>query len=366
MTSTTDLAGTSQQTEAQSFRARHEANHLYSIWDRQEELRQPQQRCIPFVWRWEDIFPLLTEATSIVNLHQTDRRAFILANPGLAPHHATTATLYASYQIVLPGETAEVHRHTPSASRFILQSTGGYTTVEGEKCTMQRGDLIVTPNGTWHDHGNDGEGPAIWVDVLDLPLVEYLGATKFDLQYFETSAETGTPERRSAQSVTEPAHSENAYGFAGMLPTFLSHSRGENPLATPKFVYRWSDVETMLSRLSDYHGSPYDGVKVEYRNPVTGGPLTPAMDFSMQMLRAGERTKSHRHTSSTVYTCLEGSGQTIVGETTIEWRENDSFAIPPWAWHQHTNPRSDDRALLYSVSDAPLAQKLGLYREEAA
>ncbi|HMJ31034.1 MAG TPA: cupin domain-containing protein, partial [Xanthobacteraceae bacterium] len=46
-----------------------------------------------------------------------------------------------------------------NASRTILSDKGGYTVVEGERCTAARGDLILTPNGTWHDHGNDDSEP---------------------------------------------------------------------------------------------------------------------------------------------------------------------------------------------------------------
>jgi gentisate 1,2-dioxygenase len=32
------------------------------------------------------------------------------------------------------------------------------------------GDLVLTPHDTWHNHGNEGDEPAINLSVLDLPL----------------------------------------------------------------------------------------------------------------------------------------------------------------------------------------------------
>jgi gentisate 1,2-dioxygenase len=106
----------------------------------------------------------------------------VFANPGLDGKPYITNTLFAAYSLYNPGERAPVHRHTPSASRFVLDGDGGFTVVEGEKLKMSRGDLILTPTGTWHDHGNDGQQAVIWVDVLNVPLVESLNATQFEFE----------------------------------------------------------------------------------------------------------------------------------------------------------------------------------------
>lgn len=57
---------------------------------------------------------------------------------------------------------------------MIVEGGGAYTTVNGEKCPMHRGDLILTPTGQWHEHGHDGTEPVVWLDVLDLPLIYYM------------------------------------------------------------------------------------------------------------------------------------------------------------------------------------------------
>ena len=82
------------------------------------------------------------------------------------------------------------------------------------------------------------------------------------------------------------------------------------------------------------------------------------------MLRPGERTKRHRHTSSAMYFVVRGEGTTMVGEQALEWKQHDSFVIPNWAWHEHVNRSKSDEAILFSVNDIPVLNAFGLYREE--
>ncbi len=343
---------------------------LIGLWEivKGVEMVEPRDQSIAHLWKWTDIEPLLKAASGVVPLEEADRRVLILSNPALYPKHHSTSTLYVSCSIYNPGEVAPVHRHTPNASRFVLEGKGGFTTIEGEKCVMHRGDLIVTPNGTWHDHGNEGDEPVMWVDVLDVPLVESLSATSFEFDYSEPvdgGSNSGELVAREMQTITEPnENSTNLYGIAGLTPEFISHARGES-LGTPKFVYRWEETRRALDRLRDYDGSPYDGIILEYTDPVNGGPVTTTMSFHSQLLRPGERTQSHRHTTSTAYCCLDGNGVTRVGDETFEWGRNDMFVVPSWAWHAHENKSASADAILYSVSDSPATRALGLYREEA-
>ena len=344
------------------IRERSKALGLVGLWDivHQIEVAEPKKAYSAKLWRWKEIRPLLLEAGRNISLEESDRRVLILSNPGSCPSHHSTNTLYVSCSIYNPGELATVHRHTANASRFVLEGGGGFTNIEGEKCTMSRGDLIVTPNGTWHDHGNEGAEPVMWIDVLDLPLVEALGSSTFRFDYYEAKT------LQKFQSVSRPAEqSTRLYATGGLKPTFVSHERGDS-LGTPMFVYRWKDAQRALDGLRGYAGSPHDGLIMEYVNPVNGEPVTTTMSFSVQMLRGGEATAAHRHTASVFYCCLKGRGRTVVDGVELDWGENDLFVIPSWAAHKHVNldPKAD--AILYSVSDAPTLKRLGLYREEAA
>jgi len=344
------------------------ALHLVEFWEERAdvELLQPRNKARPFRWQWTDIEPRLRVAATTVPIEECERRALVFANPGLDGKPYITNTLFAAYSLYNPGERAPVHRHTPSASRFVLEGDGGFTVVQGEKLRMSRGDLVLTPTGTWHDHGNDGREPVIWVDVLNVPLVESLNATQFEFDYTEKDEQSnsGTPIPKTLQSIHSPDdHSQRLYGTGGILPLFVSHRRGPTE-HSPLFVYRWQETRAALERLKDYPGSPYDGIIFEYVDPTTGGPVMPTMSFRSQMLRPGEATRAHRKTASTVYCVLEGKGRTEVEGTVLEWKRNDVFTVPGWLWHEHKNA-SRQPAFLYSVTDEPTMRKLGLFREEA-
>jgi gentisate 1,2-dioxygenase len=343
------------------------ALNLVEFWEQRAdvELKSPRNKAVPHRWRWTDIEPRLRVAAKTVPIEECERRALVFANPGLDGKPYITNTLFAAYSLYNPGEQAPVHRHTPSASRFVLEGDGGFTVVEGEKLRMQRGDLILTPSGTWHDHGNDGKEAVIWVDVLNVPLVESLNATQFEFDYTEhdLGSNTGEPVPRTVQTVREPAeHSLKLYGTAGLLPKFGSHRRGPTQ-HSPMFIYRWEQTRRALQELRSYEGSPYDGLILEYVDPTTGDAVMPTMSFRSQMLRPGEHTRAHRKTASNIYCVLDGEGCTEVEGKRLEWKRNDVFTVPGWLWHEHRNTGRED-AFLYSVTDEPAMRKLGLFREE--
>lgn len=338
------------------------ALHLQEYWIAQPDFQsvEPRRTAAPHLWRWAQVGPLLDKSSAVIgvgaNSAEAERRALVLSNPGLGGKPDITTTLYADLQLVKPGETAPAHRHTTTASRFILRGAAGFTTVQGEKCSMGRGDLIINPPWLWHDFGNEGSEDAIWLDVLDVPLANALNAVFYDYDFWKEEEDD-----KHIQRVRKPAdYSSRLYGTGGLRPTFVGAP------TTPysrQLVYRWEDVRARLQRVRDYAGSPYDGIIFEYVNPETGSSLGPTMDFSIQLLRAGEPTQNHRHTSSTVYCVAEGRGYTEVDRQRLDWRENDVFVVPSWLWHAHAS--SGGEAVLYSVSDAPAISRLGLYREEA-
>lgn len=335
------------------------ALNIVQFWEQRAdiELLQPRSRARPHRWNWTDIEPRLRVASRTVPIEECERRALVFKNPGIPDKPYITNTIFAAYSLYNPGERAPVHRHTPSASRFVLQGDGGFTVVEGEKLPMERGDLVITPHGTWHDHGNDGKEAVIWVDVLDVPLVESLNATMFEFDYREAG------EKRSLQSHTVPVgHSQNLYAAGGVKPLFVEHRRSANE-HSPMFSYKWRDTRQALERMAAYEGSPADGIIIEYVDPTNGGPVMPTMSFRAQMLRPGETTKWRRRTASSMYCVLEGEGRVEFEKETLDWRRNDVFAVPGWHWSRLVNTTAAP-VFLYSVNDVPTMSKLGLFREE--
>ena len=336
------------------------ALNLTQFWEQRLdiELLAPRATAEPFRWKWTDIEPRLRIASRTVPIEECERRALVFANPGLGGRPFITNTLFAAYSLYNPGEKAPVHRHTPCASRFVLDGDGGYTVVEGEKLQMARGDLVITPNGTWHDHGNDGKDAIIWVDVLDVPMVEAFNATVFEFDYLDVDGEKATYQAHKHAV----GYSTAMYSTGGIKPLNVDHQRGLNR-HSPMFIYRWADTQKALRAIREHTIDLHDGVMVEYVDPTDGASVMQTMAFRCQMLDAGMITLPQRRMSSAMYVVLEGEGKTEINGATLEWKRNDVFAIPSWSWYRHCAGTSGE-AILYSVSDEVAARKLGYYQRE--
>jgi gentisate 1,2-dioxygenase len=339
----------------QAYYAALAERNLAALWQRNAEASasEPRVNVAPHLWRREDYLPCLLSAAEVVTPERgAERRVVQFINPALRDRFGTTHTLITGVQLLLPGEIAPSHRHSPAAIRFILQGEGAYTTVEGEKCVMHRHDLILTPNWTWHDHGNETAEPMIWLDGLDVPLVR--GALQ--ASFYE-------PYPDDTQPVTRPeAASVRQFG-AGSLQPAWGRPRS---VASPLYVYRWEQTRQALDALAQVDASPYDDVYLEYTHPLTGGHVMPTLGCYAQLLRPGVATQPHRHTSSAVYYVIAGQGSTTMGDQRFDWSEGDVLALPPWTWHAHTNRSTTEPAILFSLSDQPVYEALGLYREEGA
>jgi gentisate 1,2-dioxygenase len=308
---------------------------------------EPRVKSVPYLWRWRDVRPRVMRAGELVTAEEAERRVLMLLNPGLEGRAAATSTLYAGIQLILPGEVAQTHHHTPSAIRFIIEGESAYTTVDGERSLMSKGDYLTTPNWTWHDHGNESDRPMIWLDGLDLPFV-----TSVDAIFFEEYA----PKK---QELTRPLDDSIRRWGSNLRPTWEKPSGNYSPILN----YRWSTSRAALHGLRDDQASPFDGVIMEYINPYTGGPSLPTMAAYLQLLRRDEHTKAHRHVASTVYHVAEGGGYSVIAGQRFDWAEGDTFVVPAWAWHEHASTNGE--TVLFSVSDLPILQAFGLEREEA-
>jgi gentisate 1,2-dioxygenase len=317
---------------------------------RADEVVQPTAQAVGHVWHWNELRPQALRAAKLVGTQQAERRVLQLRNPAITERSATTNTLFAGIQIVMPGEVARAHRHTMSALRFIIESDGGYTNVNGEPIPMRPGDLVLTPNWSWHDHANDTDAPMIWLDGLDSPLVRMLESVFYE--EFQ--------DERQPLSVTRGL-TESKYGTGPLRPAWEDVPAEHSPL----MHYPWAATrQTLLDLGAVADGSPFDGIMMEYTNPATGGAVMPTMGCYIQMLKPGQRTQAHRHTASTVYHVVEGDGYSIVGGRSLDWQTKDVFCVPGWTTHQHVNASSSEPAFLFSYTDAPALKSLGLSREQ--
>lgn len=326
-------------------------NHYQGQWELRRELDEGESNSdlVPYVWRWSEISELLKEATEVLSLDeqpQGARRTILLNNPN---HAFTSQTLAAAVQRVEPGETAKAHKHNMTAFRFgIKGSESMFTTVEGERFPMERGDLVLTPQMTWHDHVNKSDEPAIWLDGIDSPLIGGIGVA--EQENFESERQT----------VDKPdGYSDRTLSM--IRPVHGGTDRDSD--SSPPYRYRWTDakqaLDTAISR--DESHNPYNGYTLEYVNPRTGrGPALQTMSLYLQQIEKGKRTMAHRHNSVELYHVVKGSGRTHVDEDVLEWERRDCFMVPRGRWHAH---ETEDDAVLFRISDKPVLDAFNIYEE---
>jgi gentisate 1,2-dioxygenase len=333
----------------QDFHERMHAAQMYGLWELASQMtRYPEPRAVPYMWKASLLETMVRESGEVVPVGE-ERRALQLFNPGLDGRWATTNTLIAAVQLLLPGEVARAHRHTPTAIRFIMEGQGAYTAVDGERVYMAPGDLILTPSWAWHDHGNESDQPVVWMDGLDVPLVQFLNAMFFQF-YDSPQVPVSKPNNASGR----------LHGHQSLSPTWVK----EKPQSSPLLLYPWDKTWHSLVTLRDFDGDKHDGIALQYMHPQTGGALLPTMACWIQMLRPGQRLKAHRHTGSAVYYVVQGTGETIIDGSRFVWAKGDIMTLPSWALHEHANLSTRDTAVLFSIQDRPVLEALGLYREE--
>jgi gentisate 1,2-dioxygenase len=344
-----------------------QAAHLYPLWNLSRELlpSQPQPRAVPWVWHARTMYPLAERAIRAIPVDRGgERRVLSLGNPGLDGAPYAAGTLWGALQCLGPGETAPAHRHTPGAIRFVLNGTGVFTTVNGDPCDMNPGDLVLTPSWNWHDHTNTGEQNMFWFDGLDLPMIEALDAVFFE-PYPDFTQPADGPHNRSEQlfGKTSAGYIEGA-------------SQQLGPRASPLLAYRWADTDAELARLVHARANQANQaneandqandqdcamVSIEFVNPVTGASALPTLSCSMHRLIPGHRTDPVQRTGNAIFVAFSGAGQSIVDGVQLDWSEGDMFVVPSWAAAEH---RSAHGADLFALADTPVLRALGVYREQ--
>jgi gentisate 1,2-dioxygenase len=334
--------------ERDAFNGRLDQKNAAPLWNVLGAIvpREPQTPVLAAVWRYAELRPLLMEAGELITAEEAERRVVILENPGLRGASRITQTIYAGLQLILPGEVARTHRHTAAALRLVIEGEGAYTAVDGERTTMRPGDFILTPSWTYHDHGNPGDVPVVWLDGLDIPMVNM-----FDSGFAEHHPDT-------IQPVSKPEGDATVRFGSNLLPLEFSAPRPSSPL----FTYPYARSRETLDRIYR-RGSldPAHGVKMQFVNPATGGYAMPTIGAFVQFLPRGFAGTPYRGTDATVFHVIEGRGQSLVGGTTLTWQQRDVFVVPSWAPVSHD---AHEDTVLFSFSDRPVQKALGYWREQ--
>lgn len=333
--------------------SRLKEQNLTPLWLVEKDVlpAQPTPAAIPWLWKWEELHELAAIAGELIQLEDGgDRRALGLSNPGLNGKPYATETLWMALQWLNGRETAPPHRHIAQASRFIIQSEGSYSTVEGNRIFLERGDYVLNPPMLWHDHGSVNDKHAIWLDALDIPVTNFLNANFFESHHLDKQEIT----KKMNASVLK-------YGNGNYRPLWEENINTYPPVS----VYKWKDTLRALNGLKEAdEASPYDDLALEYVNSFNGNAAMKTFGASIQMIRPMIHTQAHRHVSSNVYYVFEGEGYSVIDGVQYNWTEGDFFAIPTWACHEHCNTSETNDAILFSVSDSPLMRALDKYWEE--
>lgn len=337
--------------ERREYYQRLEQKHAAPLWEVLGDLipAQPRPAASPALWRYQEMRALLLEAGRLITPKEAERRVLILENPAMPGTSLITQSVYAGLQLVDAGETTPTHRHVTSAIRFVIECEKGYTAVDGERTTMHPGDFVLTPSWTYHDHGNPGDSPVIWLDGLDIPIVNLLGTSFAESYRGTTPGET--------QQVTRPEGDAEARYSQGLLPLEYEPAR----MTTPVFNYPYARSREALDRL--YRNGPLHechGIKMQYANPASGGYPMPTIGAFLQLLPAGFHGASYRSTDAAVYCVADGGGRSTIGDQQFDWRKSDVFVVPSWCPVSH---QADSEAVLFSFSDRPVQKALGLWRE---
>src|SRR5258705_6717713 len=339
--------------DRQDLYRRMEKQNFAPLWEAYHSLipDQPVTPCRPALWKYREARPYLMEAGKLISAKEAVRRVLILENPGMRGESCITQSLYAGLQLILPGEIAPSHRHSQSALRFIVEGSGAYTAVDGERTTMLPGDFIITPSWTFHDHGNPSSEPVVWLDGLDIRIVELFAA-----QFHEVYPEEVQPVTRSEGAAT-------ARFGNGLAPINSTSPFGKT---TPIFNYPYARSRESLELLSkDQDPDPHHGWKMTFTNPLTGGHAMPTIAAFIQMLPSGFRSQPYRSTDGTIYSVVEGGGRVTIGSdagaSSFEFEPRDTFVVPSWV---PISIQASGEKVLFSFSDRPGQEAMGLWREK--
>lgn len=341
-----DTRDQSAQQGAGRFTQEAAPHNLYPLWEMVtvHQIHEPQSEP-PYVWRWADTQRLIQRAVEETSTDTSERRVLLMGNPGFGQGKArtqTTRTIQTAYQVLMPGESARPHRHTPNALRFMLEDGGEtYTVVDGKECLMQRGDIILTPAHCWHGHFHRGSSRSVWFDALDSSL-----AGMFNAAFFEPSS------KLSNYPATLP---DETYVSLGLSPV---PNEDVAVRYSPRFRYPWAEsVAALAAAPAREDGSTW----VRFTNPAGGATALPPMDLYLVGL-SREASRAHRTTANTVVVVAQGSGVSRVGEREVRWQQNDVFTLPQWQWVSHQADTDD--AVLFQVTDRGAYAAFGFLKDE--
>jgi gentisate 1,2-dioxygenase len=336
------IAADPEETISRAQREAMRGAHLVPLWESPTAYKPDRHGGPAHIWRWRVTRPIMMQTATVASPAVVQRRALSLVDPrSKSPmDESTTRLINAALQMLLPHERAKPHRHSMNALRFVLEGAGAEMIVDGKRCPMTPGDLIITPQWCWHEHVADTGVPTIWMDILDFDLHLFFGT--FD---FQPGPVVDLPSRVP----------DAAFRSANVLPCIASEAHACSP------VFRYPLADASLALEAAPIGA--DGTRrVRYVNPLNGRPAMTTLDCTLVQIETSRPTRRFRSSASVVCVAIEGCGESRIGEQVIEWEPNDVFTLPQWNWITHRVQA--ERARLFMVSNREVYERLSLLTEE--
>ncbi len=313
-----------------------DAAHMRGQWQNESKRRDtgtwkvdmwtPVARGQAWLWPAKELRSFLDRSAAALPETKDSRRSIVFNNPALP--RGSIETINMGVQMILPGELAWAHRHSISALRFVIQGHPGLATVvDGVAQPMETGDLVLTPSGEWHDHFNGSDEIALWLDVLDGPVINAINQTVFQ-----------------------------NYGDCRQA---LRNSPAAPQTPEIQMRYPWAMVEADLMAREEESLNPLSGHVFDYIDPNSGKHPMRTLGCRMRHLPAGFVGRPYRSRVNAVFHAFKGHGRVIVDGKAMEWSQGDNFVIPGWSTRAFEAASSGD-SFVFETHDAPLLESLGL------
>ena len=114
-----------------------------------------------------------------------------------------------------------------------------FTVEDGRPLPMESYDLVLTPSWAWHDHHNESDQDAIWMDALDVPFT-----VGMNLNFYEEPGDI-SQQQTGAESLTDVLYRNGAQKSHGARP----------------FRYPWKETTRVLKKMEGADADPYTGFR---------------------------------------------------------------------------------------------------------
>ena len=252
--------------------------------------------CKPALWKYRDARPYLMEAGKLITAKEAIRRVLVLRTPACAasPASRKACTPACSSSCRARSRPATAIRSRRCASSSKAPAPTPRSTASAPPCG--RATSSSRPSWTWHDHGNPGNDPVVWMDGLDIRIVQTFAA-----QFHEVFPEEVQPVSRSEGASRGALRQRPRAGRRGgavrqdladlqlplrAQPRVAGEDGARTRIPTPAMAGRWSSST---------------------RSPAAT-PCRPSRPSSSCCPRASS-TQPYRCTDGTIYSVVEGSRQ---------------------------------------------------------